>query len=287
MSPATWRSLGTYFSFGKHQIFYRDEGHGPVLLLLHGFPSASWDWHRIWSPLTEEFRVIAADMLGFGFSDKPRPYRYSIMEQADLHERLLEQLEIKEAHLFSHDYGVSVAQELLARELDGDLSFCPLSSCFLNGGLFIDTYRPRPIQKLLMSPIGPWMSPFLGRNNLARTFRDIFGPQTQPSEQEIDQFWSLIDHHNGKWVIPRLIRYMKERRKYRERWGGRMPDSQVPMRLINGNTDPISGKHVALFYQDVIPNADVVHLPDIGHYPQVEAPEEVLRHYLEFVRRVS
>lgn len=287
MSPETWRSHGKYFSFSTHQIFYRDEGNGPVLLLLHGFPTASWDWHRIWSSLTEQFRVIAPDMVGFGFSDKPRPYRYTIAEQADLHERLLEHLGVQEAHLFSHDYGVSVVQELLARELDDELSFRPLSCCFLNGGLFINTYRPRPIQKLLMSAIGPLMSPFLGRRNLAKTFRDIFGPQTQPSEEEIDHFWSLIDYHNGKWVIPRVIRYMQERSEFRDRWGGRMPDSKVPMRLINGNADPISGRHVAQFYEDFIPNADVVHLPEIGHYPQVEAPDEVLQYFWEFMERVK
>ncbi len=286
MSPDAWRAAGTYFTFGKHQIFYIEEGSGPVLVLIHGFPTASWDWVPIWEELTTSYRVIAPDMLGFGFSDKPRPYQYTIAEQADLHEVLLDQLSIKEAHLLVHDYGVSVGQELLARELEGSIRFTPLSCCFLNGGLFPGTYRPRLIQRILMSPIGPWLSPFLGRANLAKTFSEIFGPDTQPSEAEIDNFWSLIAYNNGKEVIPRIIRYMQERIDFEERWAKNLPNTKVPIRLINGAMDPISGRHVADYYRQVIPNPDVVVLDRIGHYPQVEAPEEVLFHFRAFQERV-
>ena len=287
MSPDAWREAGSYFTFGEHQIFYREAGSGPALVLIHGFPTASWDWDPIWEELATSFRLIAPDMLGFGFSDKPRPYRYTIAEQADMHEAMLDHFGISEAHLLVHDYGVSVGQELLARELEGSIRFRPLSCCFLNGGLFPGTYRPRMIQRILMSPIGPWLSPFLGRANLAKTFREIFGPDTQPSEEELDDFWSLIAYNNGKFVIPRIIRYMQERIDFEERWAKNLAKTKIPIRLINGAMDPISGGHVAAYYQQVIPNADVVVLDQIGHYPQVEAPQEVLQHFKAFHERVQ
>ena len=54
-------------------------------------------------------------MLGFGFSSKPRPYDYRITDQAELFESLCRSLHLDEVHVIAHDYGVSVAQELLAR----------------------------------------------------------------------------------------------------------------------------------------------------------------------------
>ena len=120
MKPADWREAGSYFDFRGHRIFYRDEGSGPALLCIHGFPTASWDWHRVWPELTRRFRVIAADMLGFGFSAKPLPHPYNIHEQADLQSALLEHLGLSSFDLIAHDYGVSVAQEMMARSAATD-----------------------------------------------------------------------------------------------------------------------------------------------------------------------
>lgn len=81
----------------------------------HGFPTASWDWHKLWPEFVKHYRVIALDMIGFGFSDKPINYHYSIGDQADLQQALLTSLGISSIHLLAHDYGDTVAQELLAR----------------------------------------------------------------------------------------------------------------------------------------------------------------------------
>jgi pimeloyl-ACP methyl ester carboxylesterase len=61
-----------------------------------------------------------------------------------------------------------------------------------------------------------------------------------------------------------------------------MQFTKVPMRLINGSTDPVSGEHLAACYEALVPDPDVVRLPGIGHYPQVEAPEAVLEAFLAF-----
>ncbi|NXF13812.1 MEST protein, partial [Smithornis capensis] len=97
-------------------------GSSDVVILLHGFPTSSYDWSKIWEGLTQRFhRVIALDFLGFGFSDKPRPHRYSILEQADIVEGLVRHLGLRQhrINLLSHDYGDTVAQELLHRDDTG------------------------------------------------------------------------------------------------------------------------------------------------------------------------
>lgn len=286
MDPSAWQVSGSYFRYNGNRIFYKMEGTGVPLLLLHGFPTASWDWHLLWPALREQFQTIALDFVGFGFSDKPLPYPYSIFDQADLVEELLADLDIKTAHILAHDYGDTVAQELLFRHREGVLPFHVHSVCFLNGGLFPHVHRLRLIQKMLATPLGPLMAPFLGRKNLERSFHRIFGKETQPDAATIDAFWQLIEYNTGRRVIPHLISYMRQRKQHASRWIKALKKATIPLRLIDGGADPISGRPLAEHYRREVPQADVVILPSIGHYPQVEAPAQVLRHFLEFLEKV-
>ena len=278
---AEWRAQGRGFSFNGQAIRYWTAGQGEPLLLIHGFPTASWDWHYLWQPLAQRYRVIACDMLGFGYSAKPRGHAYSLLEQADLQQALLSHLGIDEpVHVLAHDYGDSVAQELIARHQEGRLQ---LASCvFLNGGLFPETHHPVRVQKLLLGPLGPLLGRLFSRRKLAQSFARIFGPHTQASEAELDALWQLVAYNNGPAVMHRLIRYMPERRQQRQRWVAAMQATTLPMRVINGAFDPISGAHMVARYRELIADADTVLLDGIGHYPQLEAPAEVLEHYLQF-----
>lgn len=287
MTLSEWKSKGSYFKYGSHQIFTIDEGQGEVVLLIHGFPTASWDWWKMWDQLTSAYRVLTLDMLGFGFSDKPRGYDYSILDQANLIEQLLLSKQIDRVKVLSHDYGDTVAQELLARFNERQISkkngLIIESICFLNGGLFPETHQPLVIQKILMSPIGSIVGRLFNRKKLGQNFKKIFGSNTQPSEKELDDFWYLTSNNGGKYIFHRLIRYMQERKDHRERWVSAIQKTSIPIRLINGVYDPISGQKMADRYKEIIPNPDVIELKNIGHFPLIEAPNLVLKYYLEFI----
>jgi pimeloyl-ACP methyl ester carboxylesterase len=284
-----WRAAGRETGHRGHRVFFREEGSGDALVCLHGFPTASWDWHAVWPALCRRFRVVAPDMIGFGFSDKPRDYDYSILDQADLHESLLAELGVRRVHVLAHDYGDTVAQELLARFEDRRAEGRPglelRSVCFLNGGLFPEVHRARRTQKLLLTPLGPLIARLMNERGFARGFSPIFGPKTRPTPEQMHDFWRLVSHGRGARVVPRLIRYIPERVAHRERWVGALQRTSLPLRLIDGPEDPVSGAHMAERYRELVPNPDVVLLDGIGHYPQVEAPEAVLRAYLEFADR--
>ena len=87
--------------------------------------------------------------------------------------------------------------------------------------------------------------------------------------------------------MPKLIRYLVERRQQRERWVGALRHAMIPLALIDGAADPISGAHMARRYQELVPNADITLLDGIGHYPQVEAPGAVLAAYTAFRARID
>jgi pimeloyl-ACP methyl ester carboxylesterase len=283
-----WQVAGRRFGHDGRSVFYRDEGKGAALLCVHGYPTASWDWHRLWPLLAGRYRLIAADMPGFGFSDKPRDHAYSIAGQADLHEALLASLGIEEVHVLAHDYGDTVAQELLARHLDRVRSGTPglrlRTVCLLNGGLFPETHRARLVQKLLRSPLAPLLLRLFNERAFRRSFLPLFGAGTRPDDAELARFWTLIEHNGGRANMGRLLHYMGERRQQRERWVGALIDAPMPLRLVAGMDDPVSGAHMVERYRELVPRADVVELAGIGHYPQWEAPGRVAEAVLVFAQ---
>ena len=277
-----WVNAGEVLVLEGERIFTRTavESGRPPLLLIHGYPTASYDWHLVWRRLAARYSLYACDMLGFGLSAKPQDASYTIMRQADICQALLERFGVGAAHVLAHDYGDTVAQELLAREREGRLRL--LSVCFLNGGLFPETHRARLVQKLLAAPvIGPLLAKTMSRARFDATMRSIWG-RRPPSDEELGDLWALVEHDGGRQALARLINYMEQRRRNRARWVGALVDSSVPRRLVCGADDPVSGAHLTVRYRELVPDPDVVLLEGVGHYPQLEDPDRVLDAYFAF-----
>ena len=283
-----WRQKAKYFDFQGHQIAYwtSENTNARSLLLVHGYPTCAWDWSGVWETLATNHRLIACDMLGFGLSEKPKS-GYSIHKQVDLQEALLTHLKVSEFDALVHDYGVSVGQELLARQQDGtgaQTSFGGLGKMvFLNGGIFPDQHRPVTMQKIGVSPIGFLLGLLMNRERFGQSFSQVFGPDTKPTPEELDQFWEFISHNSGNHIIHKLLHYIADRRRHKERWEAALVGAQDKIGLINGALDPVSGKHAYDKWRKVVPKAEHHLLSNVGHYPQVEAPEEVTAKALEWL----
>ena len=291
-----WKAKGEWFDHLGFEVFHIREGSGPRLVVVHGYPFNSFDWVRVWPALTERFEVIAPDMLGMGFSAKPDRYEYSVHDHADMHEALLEHLGVSECHLLAHDIGDSVVQELLARREFGEQASTGLeirSITWLNGGLFNEAYRPRPIQRLLSAtPLGGVLARYrrvlFADAVFDRALGEMFGPLTKPSPELLDQCRQIMNYNDGGRVTHKVGRFVLDRYHHRNRWVRAMRQTGVPMRLIDGPWDPNSGRHMAERYLELIPDPDVVLLDEaIGHWPQIEDPDGVLAHFLEFIDRVD
>ena len=281
-----WYAAGGFLELCGHSIYINIHTNQdkPALLLLHGFPTSSFDWLPIWELLKNDFQLVTLDLLGFGFSDKPNDHSYSILEQADIVEALVETLQIGSHHLLVHDYSVSVAQELLSRQIERTDQSTILSCCFLNGGLFPETHQALLIQKLLLSRFGKYVTALTGFNQFSKSFSKVFGPQSKPSEKELRAFWEAICFKDGKHLFHNVIKYMNDRKTHRERWLHALQESQIPLALINGSVDPVSGRHMVERYQQLACRLDyLVELSTIGHYPQLEAPETIPSRYQDFL----
>lgn len=284
-----WRAKGSYFRFKELNIFFLKEGNGPVLLVFHGYPYNGFDFNRVLNDLATRFTVIIPDMPGMGFSDKPDRHTYSFNEMADMYASVLDNFKVTEVHVLSHDLGNSVVQELIARDGESGNLFTIKSVVFLNGGLFTDVYQPRLIQILLSQtpkPIGRLLSKLMTKSMVSKATAEVFGEKTKPTPERLDDFWKVLNFNKGKSIAYLLGRLIFEKKTQQKRWIDAMCRTSIPMCFVNGPADPNSGVHMANRYRELIPDANVVLLnDDIGHWPQIEAPNQVLEAFHFFHRQ--
>lgn len=246
---------------GAWNIWVRDtKGTRKPLLLLHGFPTSSFDWSRMWQSLEAEFRLVAFDMLGFGHSDKPIGHSYTIMEQADIALVIMSRVAIapETTTILAHDYGDSVAQELMARA-----TF--LHVFLLNGGMLPEAHRPLCVQNVVADrTVGQLLCFGLCRPVFGIIMRRLFARVTRA---ELDDFWKLVSRENGHVNIHSLLGYMQERRRHRNRWIE--PLSRPNVSILIGTADPVSGD---------VWNYRKLNVAEVtcGHYPHWESPDAVI-----------
>ena len=283
-----WQSGGNYFDYRGLPIFYRlSKPADEALLCLHGFPTSSFDYHKIHAPLAKRFAVLSFDMIGYGFSAKPTDFDYTTFNQVDVLEALLDDLKIRKIHILAHDYGNTITQELLARSEENRLNFSIETICLLNGALFPETHRPILAQKILISPLGFLFGRLISDSKFKRSLASVFGERTQPTADELNDFLVVFKFNDGRRIAHKLIRYMSERQTNRTRWVGALQRTKIPFRFINGLADKVSGAHLVERFRQIMPQTDIIELEGIGHYPHFETPARVLEKYFEFRRAKS
>jgi pimeloyl-ACP methyl ester carboxylesterase len=296
-----WAQQGKYFNFDGYPIFYYDSSvrdvsamSKPTLLLLHGYPTSSIDWLLMRDELEQRFHIIAPDYIGYGLSAKPVSFPYSISSQVNMIEQLLSSLKLNQFHVMAHDVGDTIAQEFLARQVD-DRQYIIQSTVLLNGGLFPETHRAFFTMKMLKTPIlGVIIQYIIPRSLFASAINRVFGPSTQRSKQELDEIVNLLFYNAPYNLLQQLQCYINERAIFRNRWVNALNKVQtldknpIPIRFINGPFDPISGKHMVDRYREIIKNPDTCVLAaHIGHYPNLEDPENTLKHFFDFHNSIS
>ena len=296
-----WLSKGNYFYYKDvYKIFYIKEDiarssisgdqnieQEATVLFLHGFPTSSYDFSKIWNQFklnNENFHLNAKikslltfDYLGYGFSDKPQNYEYSIFDMADMVDKLLLHLNIQNVFLVAHDISDSVALEILRRDnLKNQNHFKIEKLVMLNGGIFMNIYRPVLSQDILRTKnlntffVNNLFKYFLFKN----TFPQIFGEFKPPNSTELWDFYLAIKYKDGNKVLPSTINYISEREQYGEVWLDALNETSLPVQFIYGPADPINPR--SKFPQELrsnTPKVKLTILSDIvGHYPQFEDP---------------
>ena len=265
-----------WLGLAERTVFVRRTGSGPTITLLHGFPSSSFDWARVAESLSRDHTLLLPDFLGFGASDKPADHDYSIHEQADLVQAVWQHFRVEETALVAHDYGSTVAQELLARRRDGSLGVELRAVTLANAGLYPDIHRPVAMQTALADPVqGPQVSAAVTEELLAAAIDPSYGEGFDGAADNHD-IWRSLERDDGVRLLHKLIGYMADRRRHEQRWVGALQETDVPLGFVWGMQDPISGAHMAERIRERLPDAPFAALDEVGHWPPLEAPERVV-----------
>ncbi len=272
-----WEARGSSEEFGGHSIHvFRQQGEGPLLVLLHGFPSSSYDWRALLERMPSR-NVLAFDFLGFGLSEKPREHDYSLFWQADLTEELVRRHgDGRPVSILAHDMGTSVANELMARDLEGKLEMEIAAIVLFNGSMVLEAASPTPAQRALRSRLGPLVARLSSERFFRHQFGSVFSAAHPLSDEEAADQWSLICHQGGRSLGHRTISYMDQREEHAGRWHGAIRDWQGDLRLTWGMRDPVATTAVLAALRELRPAVPVTELPGLAHYPQLEDPEGFL-----------
>jgi len=277
---ADWERRGEYRLLCGHRVFTvsvppRGAETAEPLLVLHGFPSSSYDFRAVVGELSRNRRVHLVDFLGYGLSDKP-DLAYTMSLQADLVAAFVADLGLTAFALLTHDMGDTVGGELLARQLEGAWPVDVTRRVVTNGSIYIEMAQLSAGQQLLLALPDERLADdaLVGdaavRSGLAATF----SPRSNVADDELAVMARLVVHHGGNAMLPRLIRYIEERRRHEQRFTGAIEAHPSPLGIVWGVDDPIAVVAMAERLHAARPDAGRALLDGVGHYPMIEAPEQ-------------
>jgi pimeloyl-ACP methyl ester carboxylesterase len=268
------------------RLHFQEKGlHNPdPLMLLHGFGSSNFTWKDCLSPLAEDgYRVIAPDLKGFGFSEKPADGRYHVQDQAQLMIGLLDQLEIEQATLCGTSYGAAVA-----------LACALMWPGRVNRLILIDAaYNDAPLHQPLSTAhlalartygVAEATIPILfGSKVFVRnSVKTMFADPSLVDAERTQAYFRPVQSINCQQA------FMTGARQWDLNWlEMELSAITVPTLILWGEEDRIIPLHLGGQLHLAIPQSEFYVLPKCGHVPQEECPLENVELISDFLRRTD
>src|ERR1700759_4859357 len=263
------------------QVAYRDEGHGEVLLLIHGMAGSSESWRSVIPQLSKKFRVIAPDLLGHGESVKPRT-DYSLGAFAVFLRDFLDELGVTQATVVGHSLGGGVAMQFVYQHPDYATRLVLISS----GGLGPDVglvlrLVSGPGAGLVLPIIAP--KPVLTAGNRLRSWFRGAGVHS-PRGAELWSAYSSLSDAATRQSFLRTLRSVVDYRGQAVSALNRLQlRGELPVMAIWGERDGIIPVDHAYAAREARADSRLEVLPNVGHFAQVEAPNEVVELIEDFI----
>ena len=205
-----WRARGAHFSWAPAReeatavdIFHLEMGEAdrPVVALVHGFPTCSIDWFEVAEQLSARYRVCLIDFPGYGFSDKPRRWGYSLQRDAELLDHYLaEVVGAGSAIMVAHDRGDSVALIHAANVAQGRATVGLDHLVLSNANIFLPLSNLTDAQRLMLH--NPDVLARVTPELLAAGMGAVtFTPPRGPADPEVQALAATFAHADGPAVL--------------------------------------------------------------------------------------
>jgi 3-oxoadipate enol-lactonase len=253
-------------------LYARDEGSGPTIVLLHGVGGNHTVWNGVIPLLTPEFRVIAPDLRGHGRSAAPPGSHYSFLELSRDVGRLLDQRELAEVHWVGLSGGA-----LLALRLALDRPERTRSLTVISGAAYTDNHTRAIAQRWseVYGKEGP--DPFA-----LRLLKDLYYPDWIEEHLDFaDQVREQVKHQD----YGPAVRWARSMGTFDER--SRIASLQRPTLIVQAMDDAVVDASHGRILRQSIPGAQIRILAETGHMVPVERPKETAEAIGTFVRAVE
>ena len=246
-------------------------------MVIHGFPTSSFDFHLMVDQLARDRRVVLFDLVGYGLSAKP-DLAYTVDLQADVAVALTERLGLERISLLTHDFGDTVGGELLARQEEGRWPVEIVRRVLTNGSIYIQMAHLSAGQEFLLSLPDQRLDDGAPMDipTLAAALAATHSASSTVAGDEMEGAAELTARSGGLSLLPRTIRYIEERRRSESRFTGAIEDHPSPLHVVWGADDPIAVVAMVDRLREARPDAGVEILDGVGHFPMVEAPDRFL-----------
>lgn len=291
-----WLAAGSHFEWvprepmrntGKLSIFHAEFGDpdAPLLLMVHGFPTSSIDWHDVVGELSAGHRVCVLDLPGFGFSDKPRGESYTLRRDSELvGYYLTDILGARTGAVVGHDRGDSVALMLARSCATGQTAFELTDLVLSNGNIFLPLSNLTAFQRLALDPrTAPAALAGATPEVLAAGLgQATFTPPRGLDDPAIAALADTFKANDGMAVIHDTIQYLVERSEHEQEWLEALAAMPVKTTLVWGLYDTVSPlrvpAHVWNNYLATKPGDNEFWLlPRANHYLQNDQPREFVQ----------
>ena len=273
-----WKKNHKTINLHEQNISYVDTEQGDdVLLILHGFATSSYDYHKIIDDLKKSYRVIIPDLIGFGYSSKPKHYFYTAKDQASLLTVFLRELKIKNLSIMAQGFGVCILDEI---ESILDLGFVDLqinNVFFLNSRIQLALTKDEEdleIQKQNLTSSLLKMS--LSYEMFKKYMKVSFYEKEAISEEELQNYWEMLTFNNGIKTMNFIDNYMLETTKFGKKRLLNLKKSSVNKFVIWGKNDENDSIESFEKIKELLElnSKNMALIDKCGHFPMFEKPEE-------------
>ncbi|OZT80322.1 oxidoreductase [Marinococcus halophilus] len=256
------------------KVNYTDTGSGPPLVLLHGIPTWSYLYQAVIPELEDNYRVIVPDLLGYGYSDQRDRFDRSLHVQAKLVIRLMEHLEIEQAHVAAHDIGGGVGLILALEEPER------IDKLVLSNTVAYDSW---PIEEMLMVGHPSWKNKSLQdmEDFLSKGYKGVFAQQDQLTDTFLQGIMAPYLHEEGKLSLVRNAAALNT--NHTTSITHRLSEIKHSVLMLWGTQDPWQPMETGEMLEKDLPNSRLVRINQSAHWVPQEAPREFATEIKKFI----
>lgn len=286
MNFTDWKSKHTTVDLQGQKLSYIDTQKGEnVLLIIHGFATSSFDYHKIIDSLKDTYRIIIPDLIGFGLSSKPKTYYFSIIDQANILKALLHKLGINQLSVMSHGYGSCILCEMMSINLSNNLDLKIKKSILLNLSLTLELSNDTELEtngNLISQGI---LKISISFEMFKKHIRESFYNKEAISEEELETSWKLLNNKEGLKNLQFSDYFVAECGKFGDKWLKNIHKNDSKVFVIWGKNDEFghiqTPSKIKKFMN--LSEKDIYLMDECSYFPMLEKPKE----FVEIVKNIG